>query len=112
MFYVWFDALTAYLSAVGGPRLRKGAGLAGGFASGGERHHPVSRCLLAGVSDGGDVAAAEASLGARVAPDGQREDEQVQGKCSAAAADCQHAGHGRPALFPAARNGVWAGRKF
>ena len=53
VFYVWFDALTSYLSAVGGPDYRAPRLLARKFASRRQRNYSLSRCLLAGVPDGG-----------------------------------------------------------
>ena len=63
VFYVWFDALTAYLSAVGGPNYETARVLAGGYPFGWERDYSVSRGVLAGVFDGGGFAAARSRFG-------------------------------------------------
>src|SRR5215472_15590372 len=109
VFYVWFDALTAYLSAVGGPEFEKRGMWPADLHLVGKDIIRFKR-LLAGVLNGCDAAAAEASLGAWLVFDGRGENEQIQGKRGAATADRQRAGYGRIALFPAARSRVRPGR--
>ena len=85
--YVWFDALTNYLTALGfgaGPssayRHYRSAGravLARGHASGRQGNHPAARALLAGVPDVGGHDAAAADHRARLVADGRREDVEV-----------------------------------
>ena len=62
VFYVWFDALISYMSAVAGRRP-----LARRPAPDRQRNSPLPRHLLAGVPDGRRPAAAEAHLRARLA---------------------------------------------
>ncbi len=62
VFYVWFDALTTYMSAVA-----KRKPVARGPAPDRQRDRALPRYLLAGVSDGRRAAAAQAHLRARLA---------------------------------------------
>ena len=83
--YVWFDALTNYMTAVGygstTPRARDvRAVLAGRRASDRQGNRAPARDLLAGVSDGGRSAAAEAARQPWLVADGRREDVQVDGQ--------------------------------
>ena len=67
VFYVWFDALIGYLSAVGGPEYDRARPVARGFAYCRQGNYSFSRRLLAGIFDGGGFAVAASDLGARLA---------------------------------------------
>ena len=112
VFYVWFDALTAYLSAVGGPDYEKrGMWPADVHFVGKDiiRFHTVywPAFLMAA-----HAAPAKTSLGARLVLDGCGQDEQVQGQRSPSAPHRQHAGDGRAPLLHAARSRFRPGRQF
>ena len=93
VFYVWYDALTSYMSGIGyAKRERKDEQkfqeiLAGRPAHDRQGNHSLSRRLLAGVPDGGGVAAAEANFRARLAALRAGEDEQVEGQRRVSRAD-------------------------
>jgi len=71
VFYVWFDALIGYMSAWTAKTV------AGGPAPDRQGDRAIPRDFLAGVSDGGRSAAAEADFRARVAAVRERQDEQI-----------------------------------
>ncbi len=82
VFYVWFDALLNYYSALSyapapaGSRRRRPHGhvLAGRLPCDREGHPALSRRLLARAADGRRAGAARAGVRARVPADGRRED--------------------------------------
>ena len=106
VFYVWFDALTTYMSAVGrGP-------VACGFASHRQGDPTVPRDLLACLPDGGRSTAPAACIRARVALVRRGQDEQVPREHCPRGAHPARGWHGRFALLPVARNRFRAGRQF
>ena len=104
VFYVWFDALTAYKTAVE----ERGLWPADLHLIGKEiiRFHAV---YLAGISDGRRAAAAQENLRARVAAVRRKQDEQVARQHRSVGAHSEGDGRGRATLFPVARSGLRAG---
>ena len=106
--YVWLDALTNYISALGFGRRRRRRrrrrrlpallGRAGRRARAPDRqgHPPLPRRLLAGVPAVGGAAAAHHGLGARLVAAGPEEDLEVGGQRGAPGPP------GRPASAPTA----------
>ena len=78
VFYVWFDALLNYYSALSyaprPARILDERVLAGELPRDREGHPALPRDLLAGAADGGRARAARADLRARLSADGRRED--------------------------------------
>ena len=97
VFYVWYDALTSYMSGIGyGRRRRIGERevceiLARRPAHDREGNHPLPRGLLAGVLDGRRTAAAEENFRARLAAFRAGKDEQVEGQRRLSRADRESA---------------------
>ena len=93
VFYVWYDALTSYMSGIGfakrDPKDEREvrAFLARGRAHDRQGDYSLSRGLLAGVSDGGGAATAEADHRAWLAAVRAGEDEQVEGERGVSRAD-------------------------
>ena len=89
--YVWFDALTNYMTAAGFGERQAGCrgavreGLAGRRASDRQGNRPPARDLLAGVSDGRRSAAPASRRQPRLVADGRRENVQVEGQRRSAA---------------------------
>ena len=76
--YVWFDALTNYITAVGFPDDRTRSKSTGQRTfTDGEGNRSLSRRLLAGVPDGRGPAAAEADRRSRLVDDERCQDVQV-----------------------------------
>ena len=73
---------------------------------------PLSRGVLARLPDGSGRGAAEAGLRARLAAVRERQDEQVARQHRALRADPPGDGRRRPALLPAARDRLRAGRQL
>ena len=85
VFYVWYDALTSYMTGIGFGEGEEGSEgvseiLAGESAHDWEGNHSVSRRVLACLLDGGGVAIAASGVRAWVAAVRAGEDEQVEGK--------------------------------
>jgi len=79
-FLRWFDALTAYLSAVAARSTRRpGSGPPISICR--QRNHPFPLRVLACFPDGRRTSATETNLGPRLAADGQRQNEQVARQC-------------------------------
>ena len=76
--YVWFDALTNYVTGAGFPndRGRDGEVVAGRPSRHRQEHHPLPLPLLAGDADERRAAAPEAGLRPRIHARSRREDEQ------------------------------------
>ena len=84
VFYVWYDALTSYMTGIGyasedkEKREKVRALLAGRSPHDRQGNHPLSRRLLARVPDGRGFAAAGKNLRARLAALRAGKDEQVE----------------------------------
>ena len=123
--YVWLDALTNYISALGfggggGARRRRrrrlppllgGAGRRA-FPPGGQGHPPLPRRLLAGLPAVGGPAAAHHGVGARLVAARPEEDLQVGGQRGAPRSAGGHLRRRRPALFSAPRDDLRPGRQL
>ena len=114
--YVWLDALTNYISALGFGAAGDGAALPSASGRSGRRpaapgrqgHPPLPRRLLAGLPDVRRAAAADHGLGARLVAARRPEDVQVGGQRRAAGRADRALRRRRPALLPAARDGLRA----
>ena len=67
VFYVWFDALIGYLSAVGGPEFEERGLWPADLHIVGKGNYPLSCRVLARILDGCGPAATRANLGSRMA---------------------------------------------
>ena len=114
VFYVWYDALTSYMTGVGygDDEVQWEKYWPADLHLVGKEILAVSCGVLAGVPDGREGAAAQTNLRARLVAVRGRENEQIARQHAVSAADRAHAGHRRAALFSAARNGVRPGRQF
>ena len=75
--YVWVDALTNYLTAIGFPEWRLGGDLVRRDSCGWQGHPALPRYLLARDAHGGGPAGAEEDLRARMVDKRWPEDQQV-----------------------------------
>ncbi len=113
--YVWFDALTNYMTAVGfgsDPEPRFDEALAGRRAPDRQGDRPPARDLLAGVPHGRRPAAPEADRQPRLVDDGRRQDVEVEGERRAAAGLHRPLRPRRPSLLRVPRDGLRPGRQF
>ena len=113
VFYVWFDALLNYYTALGFARDGRGpdrALLAGDVPPHRQGHPEVPHGLLARAAAGRRAAAARARLRPRLPADGRREDEQVAGQRARPVRDHRPLRHRRAALLLPARRLLRPGR--
>ena len=111
--YVWIDALTNYITALG-----YGSDddslyhtlLAGGCPSGRQGNRPLPYDLLADHADGARSAAAEESVRARLAADEGRQNVEVQRQCHRPGLADRPIRAGCAPLLPAAGSAVRLGR--
>ena len=122
VFYVWFDALLNYYSALSyapaPPRSAAGRTgtqvgphpdvLAAELSPDRQGHPALSHGLLAGAADGRRAGAARARLRARLPADGRREDEQVARQRARPVRRDRALRRRRAALLPAARRAASA----
>ena len=113
VFYVWFDALLNYVSALS--YAREGEDLFDALVArqlppDREGHPALPRRLLARAADGGRDRAARTRLRARVPADGRGEDEQVAGQRARPVRGDRPLRRRPAALLPVARGALRPGR--
>ena len=107
--YVWLDALTNYITALGYPDTENPefSTFLAGRSSHGRQGHPALSCgLLAGLSDGCRARAAAPRLRPWLVDGRGREDVEIAGQLHPAEAAGRHLRARPGALFPAARAAV------
>ena len=113
--YVWVDALTNYITAVGFPRHRKRNVrkiLAVRFARDRQGHRALSRRVLAGIFDLGRDRGAAADFLARLSVQPRRENVEVGRQRDRSVRAGRRLWRRSVALFPAARSAVRPGRQL
>mmetsp|Transcript_27494 Transcript_27494/g.59171 ORF Transcript_27494/g.59171 Transcript_27494/m.59171 type:complete len:216 (+) Transcript_27494:705-1352(+) len=86
--------------------------LAGAPPHGGQGHPPLPRHLLAGLSDGGQSAAPQICLRARLVDEQRGEDVQVAGQRHRPGGARPQVRHGPGALLHGERGGLWLRRRL
>ena len=112
VFYVWFDALTAYLSAVGGPQYEKSGFWPADIHLVGKEIIRFHAVYWPAFLDGRRSSIAETNLGARLAAHGQHQDEQVARQRRSPASHRARPRNGRASLLSVARDRFRPGRQF